>query len=185
MEDATISYRRAVPGDEQAVSVLAQQLEMQEDDDPSTAMLRGFLLYAKPEEAYRQRFSISKYCSIVEQEGEIIGFLIAHDREELEELGESLRYPKALKEYLYGLTYPHWIYIDQIAVHPEHQHHGIGQSLYDFAVGDASGSVLIAGATHDPVPNEASLHFFTKNGHSLLTELQEGKWLCGMYAKGE
>ena len=183
MEETTISYRQAAPGDEHAVSALAKHLEMQEGDDPSAARIHGFLLYAKPEEAYRQRFSISKYCSVAEQNGEIIGFLIAHDREELEELGESLKYPRALKEYLFGLSYPHWVYIDQIAVHPGHQHHGIGQHLYDFAVGDESGSVLIAGATHDPVPNEASLHFFEKNGHTLLTELREGEWLCGMYGR--
>ncbi|KKW39571.1 hypothetical protein A2217_05190 [Candidatus Peribacteria bacterium RIFOXYA2_FULL_55_28] len=183
MMEEHVHCRKAVPGDEHAVSALAKRLEIHEGDDPSLAMHRGFLFYAKPEEVYRQRFSISQYCFIAEQEGEIVGALVAHDRGELEELGASLKYPRALVEYLFSLQYPHWIYIDELAVHPGHQHHGIGQHLYDFAFGNVPGSVLLAGISHDPIPNEASLHFFTKNGHTLLTELQEGEWLCGIYGR--
>ena len=42
--------RKAVPGDEHAVSALAKRLEIHEGDDPSLAMHRGFLFYAKPED---------------------------------------------------------------------------------------------------------------------------------------
>jgi predicted GNAT superfamily acetyltransferase len=183
MEEAIISCRRAVPEDAQAIAALAQQLQIREGDDASTAAVHGFLLYAKPEEVYTQRLSISQYCAVAEREGEIVGFLIAHDRGELEGLGESLRYPKALREYLFSLTYPHWIYIDQIAVHADLQHGGIGQHLYDFLHANAPESVLVACTTHDPIPNEASRNFFTKNNHALLTELQEGEWLCGVYGR--
>ena len=178
-----VHCRKAVPEDVQAVVALGKQLELREGEDPSDACSHGFLIYVKPGEAYEKRFSLSQYCSVAELDGEIVGFLIAHDAEELTAMGDLLKYPQVLKEYLFALEHPHWIYIDQIAVGPKHQKQGIGQSLYDFTFGDTKKSLLVAGNTLSPIPNEASYQFFSKNGHTLLSELKEGKWRFGMYGK--
>jgi predicted GNAT superfamily acetyltransferase len=175
--------RRALASDAPAIAVLAKQLQLQAGDDIDHAVSHGFLVFAKPEEAYQNRFTASRYCIVAEQEGEITGFLVAHDRVELDALGSDLGYMQSLKEYLFGLPYSHWVYIDQIAVSANSQHQGIGQQMHDYLCNQSPKSVIIAGVTHMPVPNERSLGFFTRNGHILKKELQEGEWLCGMYVR--
>lgn len=179
----TLICRRAATEDAPAIAELASTLQLRAGDDIGHAVSHGFLVFAKPQEAYELRFAVSRYCIVAEEEGQIVGFLIAHDQAELEALGEHLGYMQTLKEYLFGLPYAHWIYIDQIAVDSHHQHKGIGQKMHDFLSANAPDSVLVAGVTHMPVPNERSLGFFTKNGHVLSRELQEGEWLCGMYVR--
>lgn len=178
-----VHCRQATAEDAPAIAALAKQLQLRAGDDIDHAVSHGFLVFAKPEEAYRNRFTSSQYCIVAEQEGEIAGFLVAHDTAELDALGSELGYMQSLKEYLFALPYPHWVYIDQIAVSADFQHKGIGQQMHDYLCVVAPESVLIAGVTHMPVPNERSLGFFTKNGHILKKELQEGEWLCGMYAR--
>jgi len=181
--EENVHYRRATVEDVAAVIELGKMLEFHEGDNTTELSSRGFLLFVKPEEAYAKRFSFSQYCSVAERGRTIVGFLIAHDRRELEAMGDLLQYPKALLQKLYALEHPHWIYIDQIAVHPEYQHQGIGQHLYDFVFGDTKASFLIAGVTHKPIANLVSRSFFEKNGHTLCTEFTGGRWLCGLYGR--
>jgi len=179
----TLICRRAATEDAPAIAELASTLQLRAGDDIGHAVSQGFLVFAKPREAYELRFAVSQYCVVALEEEQIVGFLIAHDKAELEALGSNLGYMQTLKDYLFSLSYPHWIYIDQIAVDSNFQHKGIGQKMHDFLFANAPDSVLIAGVTHMPVPNERSLGFFTKNGHMLKKELQEGEWLCGMYVR--
>lgn len=180
-----VQYRKAVPDDASAVVALANELEFNKGDDGQSATEHGFLLYAKSEETYKQRFSVSKNSVVAELDGKLIGYLIVHDRDEHKELGDLLRYPITLKNYLLNQIETDYLYIDQIAIYPEYQQHGIGQHLYDFVFADISDRTIIACVAIEPLPNHASEAFFTKNGFAKKQELQEGDWLCGVYMNGE
>ena len=70
--------------------------------------------------------------------------------------------------------YQHFLYVDQIAIAPEHRHSGVGSALYQFASAYAAGEgldALVCEVNLDP-PNPISLAFHHGRGFERVGTLQ-------------
>jgi ribosomal protein S18 acetylase RimI-like enzyme len=156
----------AQPGDENEILAVANSVKFAGNRKQEAE--RGFLYFVKTAEEYRQRIKLSKFFLVAKNDnGKIIGFIIAHDRRALRKLQTLLPHEYPI-QYVLAQHNIDVVYIEQLAVNAANQHEGVAQQMYDMLLQKEPHAKFFAAILHKPVPNNHSVRFFVdKNGWRL------------------
>ena len=83
----------------------------------------SFLVQKRQTEDFEKLFSISRHFLVPEIDGKVVGYLTV--------LNEDADYLENEIFAYFVNNYDDFVYVDQIAVDPSVQHHGVGRALYD------------------------------------------------------
>jgi ribosomal protein S18 acetylase RimI-like enzyme len=75
------------------------------------------------------------------------------------------------------------VYLDQFAVRADYQRQRIGSQLSRQLVRDTAGHLLLGAILHQPIRNEASIRFFTREGFHCIGEVREVDLTWGIYER--
>lgn len=112
---------------------------------------------------FKVLFDISSHCVVAEQDGDVIGFVLAMQTGDAYENANFDWFSQRLNNF---------VYIDRIAIAEAGRGHGLGGKLYAHVVDAArKAGCLVMCAEMDLVPpNEQSLKFHKKSGFVKLGE---------------
>lgn len=112
---------------------------------------------------FRELFDLSSYCVVAEQDGEVIGFVLAM------QMGDV--YANANFEW-FSQRLNNFVYIDRIVIDERARGHGLGKRFYDHIsdVASANGCLVMCAEMDLVPPNESSLKFHQNFGFVKLGE---------------
>jgi len=131
-----------------------------------------FVAVTSPMDAaqFQHLLEISSLCIVAENDGEILGFVLAMTKQDTYENGNFQWFKDRLNNF---------VYIDRIVVAADGRGAGVGSQLYEHITEWArQRDLLLIAAEMDLVPpNEASLKFHQKKGFVALGQriLESGK----------
>lgn len=143
-----------------------------DDTNAIVALNEDVVAVTSPMDAdrFRQLLDLSAHCVVAEQDGTVIGFVLAMQQGAPYVNGNFGWFSDRLNRF---------VYIDRIVISKAGRGHGLGGRLYDHvaaAARDAGCLVMAAEMDLDP-PNEQSLKFHEKAGFVKLgtRQLDSGK----------
>ena len=140
--------------------------------DDIVALNKTFVAVTSPMDAsrFKHLFDISSLCLVAENEGKIVGFVLAMAQGDTYENDNFQWFDDRLNRY---------VYIDRIVISEDGRGHGIGSQLYAYVIDWAQqqGLLQIAAEMDLMPPNEDSLKFHQKRGFVAIgsRELESGK----------
>ena len=136
-----------------------------EDTETIVALNEAVVAVTSPmdEARFQYLLEISDFCIVAEEEGAVIGFVLA--------MQNGAAYENANYEW-FSERLNKFVYIDRIVIGEDGRGKGLGKHLYDqVAVAAKEDGRLIMAAEMDLVPpNEGSLSFHKKSGFLALGE---------------
>lgn len=148
--------------------------------DDIVALNDKFVAVTSPMDAarFQHLFDVSSLCIVAENDGKVVGFVLAMTRGDAYENGNFQWFDERLNRY---------VYIDRIVVSEDGRGHGVGRQLYAYVIDWAQqqGLLQIAAEMDLIPPNEDSLKFHQKRGFIALgtRDLDSGKTVS-MQVKG-
>lgn len=131
--------------------------------DDIVALNDVFVAVTSPMDAarFQHLFDVSSLCIVAENDGKIVGFVLAMTQGDAYENGNFQWFNDRLNRY---------VYIDRIVVSEDGRGHGVGSQLYAYVFDWAQQQDLLQiAAEMDLIPsNEGSLKFHQKRGFVAL-----------------
>ncbi len=148
--------------------------------DDIVALNDRFVAVTSPMDAarFQHLFDVSSLCIVAENDGKVIGFVLAMTQGDAYENGNFQWFDERLNRY---------VYIDRIVVSEDGRGHGVGSQLYAYVVDWAQqqGLLQIAAETDLIPPNEDSLKFHQNRGFVALgTRVLDSGKTVSMQVKG-